>query len=147
MLHGGAPAFAPDGRHLAALDVVAGTTRMVDVATGKTVARSSACPHPHDVAFTKKGNLLAVTGRTDAYVFEMPLLKVRWRVMLQSEKAWESVDYHNDFSIGGFVGDDTAVVFVAAPARSRRALWTGTPTSSPSTRAQCRSAAPSPTRR
>jgi hypothetical protein len=104
------PEFSPDGRLLAVVDDEASTTRLVDAATGRTVARSSGCPRPRNAGFTTDGRLLAVTGRAEACLFGVPDLRLRWRARLQSEQDWQSVDYHNDLSVAGFVGEGAAVV-------------------------------------
>jgi hypothetical protein len=108
------PAFAHDGRMLAVADAHTSDTQVVEAATGKTVARSRACPHPLGAGFTRSGRMLAVSSHTGACAFELPAMRLRWRAALQSEKEWESVDYHDDLSIAGFVGDESAAVVTAA---------------------------------
>ena len=110
------PSFSGDSRQLAAVDLGGTATSLVEVATGKTITRSTACPRPYGTSFTKRGDLLAVAGRTHACVFSLPNLVLRWRVHLQTEKTWERIDYHNDLRIVGMVGDDAAVVIAAAQA-------------------------------
>lgn len=109
-----APDFSPDGRLLVVVDDATRASSLVDVRTGGTIARSLACPDPIQAVFSRRGDVIAVSARTGACLLEVPTLRLRWRAGLQSEREWASIDYHDDLFIGGFVGDDAAVVVTSA---------------------------------